>query len=55
MPIYSNNISIGTTTTDGLQFFPSESAFNATSSAPSIATEIEIIIPSNLGGTLINN
>ena len=55
MPTYQNNISIASTTTDGLLFFPSGSAFNVTSSAPATATEVEIIVPPNLGGTLISD
>ena len=46
---------IRTDIANGIQFYPSESAFSPTSSAPATSAEYELIFPSTLGGNLISD
>ena len=51
----TTSLRIISNTTNGLQFFPSESILSPTSSAPSTATEFEVLVPSTLPGNIISN
>ena len=51
----TTSLRIISNTTNGLQFFPSESILTPTSSAPSTATEFEVLVPSTLPGNIISN